>query len=807
MKNSRLTNKEKNSNDFQWYKEKIDKYAANPKNYILDFLDDDALDSKAFKMKVNYDLFNNKINPREFEKVCYPLGKEAGTYPVDFTNKDIVSGKIKSLMGMEMGRPFSFTVNAVNKEATTRKEQEEFGQIRDYVIQFITEPIRKQLEAQQQQALQEGASPEEQAQMQQQVEEEMKLRTPAEVKLYMQREHQDPAEILAHQLLRYLFEKESINFKFNQGWKHGLISSYEIFYTGIEAKEPILKVVNPLNFNCGATELFVEDAEWASYTEYKSVSEIVRMFSDELEDSDIDKLYDIATEYNEFSGFIEEAYPEKKIAVIHCEWKDLKPIKFLEGIDLETGEPYEMIVDENYKFNKEAGDTNIITKWVPARYEGYKIGNDLYLSMREVPGQYFDLNTPGDCKLSYKGCMYDAMNSEPTSIMDRIKQYQYLYNIILYRIEVLMASDKGKIMFLNSSMIPLGSMKGMTLEKWFNYTFLNKIGLLNPNEEGTRQQDVTQAVKELDLSLVSDIQKYLQLADYIEKRCGESVGVTKQIEGQIGNYEAVRNTQQAIVQAANILEPYFELHSMVKRNVLQALIETAKVAYLTYRPECLSYVVDDIGKEMLKIDYDLLENSTYGIFISNSMRSNEALQMVRQLSHAAMQNQAIELSDVIKIMRSESITEAEEMLKAAEQERREQEQQMQQQQQESQKQLQDSQIAWEKEKIQLEHKNRMEEIDLKGQIELQKQTILSTGFNEDKDLDNDGMPDVLEIYKAGVNADIKMKELDLKQQTLEENKKQHEDKMSLERDLMKDKKELEEKKLAQTKVLKSKVKA
>ena len=52
-----------------------------------------------------------------------------------------------------------------------------------------------------------------------------------------------------------------------------------------------------------------------------------------------------------------------------------------------------------------------------------------------------------------------------------------------------------------------------------------------------------------------------------------------------------------------------------------------------------------------------------------------------------------------------------------------------------------------------------------------------------------------------------MKELDLKQQTLEENKKQHEDKMSLERDLMKDKKELEEKKLAQTKVLKSKVKA
>ena len=59
--------------------------------------------------------------------------------------------------------------------------------------------------------------------------------------------------------------------------------------------------------------------------------------------------------------------------------------------------------------------------------------------------------------------------------------------------------------------------------------------------------NIGEAAKEIDMSLVSDIQKYLQLAEYIERRCGESVGITKQIEGQIGTEEAVRNTQQAFI--------------------------------------------------------------------------------------------------------------------------------------------------------------------------------------------------------------------------------------------------------------------
>jgi hypothetical protein len=187
-----------------------------------------------------------------------------------------------------------------------------------------------------------------------------------------------------------------------------------------------------------------------------------------------------------------------------------------------------------------------------------------------------------------------------------------------------------------------------------------------------------------------------------------------------------------------------------------------------------------MSRRMVNIDYELLENSTYGIFVSNSMKSHEALQMVQQLSHAALQNQTAELSDVLKIMRSESVQEAEELLKVAEQDRKDREQQMQQQQLQAQAESEEKAREFKREEWQHEMNKMEREEELKTERELQKQAILSLGFNEDKDLDKDGMPDVLEVYKAGVDAQIKASK-----QKLDEDKLMHQKEV--------DKKKLEQK--------------
>ena len=785
----RLTRAQKEANDKKWFKDQLKSLNkisfSTGSMFGLTNLGRGISDYR--RMKVNYDLFNNVINKADFEHVCYPFGKEAGELPADFTNKDIISGKIKALLGMEMRRPFSWKVVATNTEATTRKEEEEFSKLEDFVVNSIIAPIKQKIELEQAQALKgQELTTEEKQRIEQEVAQKLKAMTPQEVKRYMAREHQDPAEVLAHQLLQYLIQKENIRMKFNKGWKHGLIAGKEIFWVGIVNGEPILKVVNPLNFDYdkSSEKDFIEDGDWACYEMSMTPSEIAKYFGSELTNVELDELYE---SYNNTNSLPDAAFTFREdgvsvnlgIRVIHAEWKALKPFKFIYGIDLETGEPYEDIVDESYKMNIEAGDYKEETVWIPTKYEGYQIGNDKFAMLREVPGQHKDLTNLYECKLSYIGSTYDNLNSSTTSLVDRMKYYQYFFNILWYRIELLIGSDDGKSLLLNANLIPKSS--GMDFEKWMYYFKVNKLGLLDPTEEGNKgNQNIGEAAKEIDMSLVSDIQKYMQLAEYIERRCGESVGITKQIEGQIGTEEAVRNTQQALVQSANILEPYFDMHNLIKRNVLQALIETAKVAYSELQPKSLSYVLDDMSVAMLTPDYELLENSTYGLFVSNSMKADETLQTMQQLSHAALQNQQVELSDVLMIMNSESTQEAEELLKVAEQNRAEREQAMQQQQMQSQEQQAEAQRNWEREKMDKEHEYRMAEIDLKGEKDIQKQVILSMGFNENKDLDKDGMPDVLEVAKFDLDANIKQRKQDLDEKKLEQQKKEHEDKKALE---------------------------
>ncbi len=767
----RLTRKQKNANDKQYFKDQLNAGSTLSRG---EFGFDGSFGglSAHKRMKINYDLFNNIIDKNDFEKICSPFGKEVGTLPADFTNKDIISGKIKALLGMEMKRPFSWKVAATNEEATTRIEQQEFGMLKDFVISNIMTPIRQQIEQQYAEEAQgRELTPDEQEQLNQQIAQEMEAMTPPEVKKYMLREHQDPAEMLASQILEYLIQKEDVQMKFNKAWKHALISGREIFWVGAVNGEPSLKVINPLRFDYDKSpDLdYIEDGEWAEYEMFMTPSEVLKHFGSEFSNVEMDEIYE---SYHNASDFSDESFTFRTdgltalqgIRVLHREWKGLKAIKFISGQDPETGEYYEEIVDESYKLNYEMGDQEERLEWILSKFEGYKIGTDKYAFLREVPGQYKDLTNLYHCKLSFIGATYDNLNSEITSLVDRMKYWQYFYNIISYRVELLAASDEGKKMLLNLNLIPKTA--GLSLEKWMHYFSANKIGFLDPSEEGNRNADITNAVKEIDMSLASDIQKYIQLLEYIERRCGETVGVTKQIEGQIGKDEAVSNTRAAIVQSANILEPYFEVHNNIKRNVLQALIECAKVTYEEFQPKYLNYILDDMTRAMIDMDYDLLENSIYGIFVSNSMKSHEALEMVQQLSHAALQNQTAELSDVLKIMRSNSVQEAEELLKVAEKDRKDREQQMQESQQKAMAESEEKAREFKREEWAQDMAIMERQEELKTERELQKQAILSLGFNEDKDLDKDGVPDVLEVYKAGMDADIKLRKQDLDEQKL-----------------------------------------
>lgn len=774
----RLTSKQRFSQNKKWFRDKLDKIANSSygQNSLLDFSSEET---ETKKMSILYDLFNNIISKSDFEHVSAPYGLDVGSLPADFTNKDILSNKIKAVLGMEMKRPFSAKVIAINEEATTRKEQLELEKLKAYVNNSIMAPIeatiRKRVEEENKGK---ELTPEEREEIEKSVQEELKTMTPREIKNYMSREHQDPAEILHSQLLRYLTVKEKTDFRFSKGFKHALISAREIYWVGEVGRHPIMKVVNPLHFDMDtSTEKdFIEEAEWASYRFWITPSELEKYFGEELTSVEKDHLvesYNHGMFDNPLDFTSTDSNTRTGIPVMHAEFKSLKPIKFRYFRD-ESGEIDMDIVDENYEIIEEAGDIKLEVIWAPFVFEGYLIGKDTYAGMGEVIGQYKTVDNLMDCSLSYCGAIYDDLNSKPTSLMSRGKFYQYLYNIIVYRIELLTASDEGKKLLISKNLFPKSS--GLSMEKWMHFFTVNNIGIVDPTEEGKRVGgDVGSNVKEVDMSLASDINRYIELAMYIEQRCGQAMGVSPQTEGQIGQYESVGSVQTAIAGTANVLEPLFDLHNHVKRNVLAKLLDTAKCVYGKYQPKILSYVLDDMSFAMIKMDYELLMESVVNLFVANSYKSHEALEAVKQLSHAALQNQTAELTDILKIMRSESIQEAEELLLVAQQNRVERESLQQQSEQQFQMEQEDKKRAHEE----LIHKRELEKIQLKGDLDIQKQVILSMGFDENKDSDNDGTPDVLEVAKFGVDAEIKRRKMAVEEKALAFKEKAHEDTVRL----------------------------
>jgi hypothetical protein len=798
----RVTQFQKNKFGRQYYKDQVDLLDIRSYNNT-NYAGEGSNVSRYKQKKVNYDLFNNIINLADFEYVCKPYGSELGELPADLTNRDIISGKIKALLGMEEKRPFSYKVVATNDEATTRIEQEEFNRIKDFVVKQIMDPIQAQIE---QKAMEEAQgqelTPEQQQQLQQQIQQQTQAMTPPEVSVYMARKHQDPAEALAEQLLNYLKKKLDLKRKFNKGFKHACIAGEEIYHIGIQNGTPQVSVVNPLFFDYDKSPDvdFIEDGEWA-VCEYRfTPSQIVTMFNDELKPKQIDEIYKSygttpSAFANEFWSFDSDSsdLSDDTIKVLHVVWKGLRKIGFLEYIDPE-GNEQEKIVDETYKMQKDLGDLSITWKWIPEVHQGYKIkiSDPIYVGLGPIEGQFKDLDNIYECKLPYLGIVYDNLNSETTSVIDRIKAYQYYYNIIMYRIELLMASDKGKILMMNINSIPKSA--GIDIKKWHYYAEATKVAWVNPNEEGNRNIDISQINRVLDMSLASDINNYINLAMVIEKKAGDAVGIHKEVEGQISSSQSVGNVRQTMASASNILEPLFEMHNYAKRNVVTRLLDVAKEAYAGTKAKMLRYVLDDLSIGMLQLDTGLLSNSTYGITVASASLAHEAKELVKQMAHAGIQNQMLNMSDIIKIVKSDGLQEAEDYLKVAEETKRKQMNEQQQQLKQMEGEQQQQMIQAQKEKDMFDRETEIILADKKAAADLQRQTILSMGFNEDKDVDRDGKPDILEVAQHGLDADIQARKQQLDENKFKHQKKVDDEKIKLEKEKIKEEKKNKNKK-------------
>lgn len=762
--------------------------------------------SRSDEMQTYYDLYNSIYNEKDLKYVTNPFKQDDG-FPAMAQDYNIIKPYVDQLLGEETKRPFNFHPQRTSDIAASELQEKAKEMLMDYIQATIASKLSPEQAARYEQALATG-----------------EIQTPEAIAKYLQKDYKDIAETEAYHALQFLKRKLNLTHEFYKGWKDALIGGEEIYYIGVINGDPYVERVNPMYFDYEhSLDLeFIDDAAWCRRKMIMSATEIYDRFYDKMSERQLNELLELidqrpgagnnpeirktsidyeSIKLHKINSFTDNPFDIDHIVVYHCCWKSFKKIGFVTLLNPETGEVEEFQVDEDYKVT--GTEQSVEWDWIIEVWEGYRIGDDMYIGIQPIEYQHISADNPNSQKLPYTGVVYNNTNSKPRSLVSMMKPLQYMYIVVWYRLELALSRDKGKVAVMDITQIP----KSMNIDvnKWMHYLSALGVAFINPYDEGWdipgREGGKPSQFNQLsswDLTMSNVIAEYIQLMQKIEDMVAKLTGITPQRQGQIAASELVINANTAINMSYHITEPWFWNHNQVKRRVLTMLLNTSKAAWKDNK-RYLNYILDDATRAFVQLS-DNFFYEDMDIFVDDSTKNQQYIDQLKQLLQPAMQNGA-SLLDIAEIITLDNMSMIKNRLEEIEQKRMEQMQQQQQAEQQAQQQIAEQQNQLKEEELMLKEA----EMDLeKYKVDQDNATKITVAqLNayrgaENMDQDMNGIIDVVEIGKQAleqqkINSDIATKQLELnnKRREIEQKREAENKKIQLEKDRMKHETELQ----------------
>ena len=758
--------------------------------------------SRSDEMQTYYDLYNSIYNEKDLKYVTNPFKQDDG-FPAMAQDYNIIKPYVDQLLGEETKRPFNFYPQRTSDIAASELQEKAKEMLMDYIQATIASKLSPEQAARYEQALATG-----------------EIQTPEAIAKYLQKDYKDIAETEAYHALQFLKRKLNLTHEFYKGWKDALIGGEEIYYIGVINGDPYVERVNPMYFDYEhSLDLeFIDDAAWCRRKMIMSATEIYDRFYDKMSERQLNELLELidqrpgagnnpeirktsidyeSIKLHKINSFTDNPFDIDHIVVYHCCWKSFKKIGFVTLLNPETGEVEEFQVDEDYKVT--GTEQSVEWDWIIEVWEGYRIGDDMYIGIQPIEYQHISADNPNSQKLPYTGVVYNNTNSKPRSLVSMMKPLQYMYIVVWYRLELALSRDKGKVAVMDITQIP----KSMNIDvnKWMHYLSALGVAFINPYDEGWdipgREGGKPSQFNQLsswDLTMSNVIAEYIQLMQKIEDMVAKLTGITPQRQGQIAASELVSNANTAVNMSYHITEPWFWNHNQVKRRVLTMLLNTSKAAWKDSK-RYLNYILDDATRAFVQLS-DNFFYEDMDIFVDDSTKNQQYIDQLKQLLQPAMQNGA-SLLDIAEIITLDNMSMIKNRLEEIEQKRMEQMQQQQQAQQqiaEQQNQLKEEELMLKEAEMDLEKYK----VDQDNATKITVAQLNAYRGAENMDQDMNGIPDPIEIGKQAleqqkINSDIATKQLELnnKRREIEQKREAENKKIQLEKDRMKHETELQ----------------
>jgi len=469
-----------------------------------------------------------------------------------------------------------------------------------------------------------------------------------------------------------------------------------------------------------------------------------------------------------------------KYVVVKSYWISKKKIGKLIYTD-EMGNEQSMLVDENYKSKTIPTQISLEWGWINEWYQGTKIGPDIY---HVKPFKLLNY-----CPII--GTTFEVKNTEAKSLVDLMKPFQVIYNVAMNQLYKLLEKEVGKVQLMSLRHIPIpkdGDAQD-ALDIWEMEARNRGVVFIDDSPENLKAPSSFNQFTALDLTRTQEIQSRYSLAQQMKIECWELVGMSKQRLGSVSASESATGVNTAVQQSYSQTEPLFVAHEYVLGQLYQAIIDAALYIESAKPESTLSYITSEGESAFVQVNGSDIKFRDLKVFLTNRPEDTQMFNELRQLSQALIQNGGT-LYDVVELYTTKSMREMKKTFKDLRDRQiaqQEQAQQLEQQKLEQQAEQAQAQMQQVEQLTQEKQANDDYQRELDRQSKEKIAIIQSIGFGnvESEDINENSIPDVLEMSKIAQAENKASKDYLTKMADIQSKSKLASDKMGIEREKLK----------------------
>lgn len=613
----------------------------------------------------NYRLWDNILDSEDIDRSLNPFNIRGKNFPSKPQHYPIGNQKLATLIGEEFNRNSPIRAFLINEEAISEKEESMKNKVVDRLTELSDPTKYPDLNKEQ---------------LKEKIE---------DLKDWIMYDVQDIREKFANSVIKFIKHYYDLKLIVNKGFKDILLSAGQIYkWDVIDGRIYFRKCERLSTYVYGMGDSYkVEDADIIVEEVYQGLGTIIDEYNKDLTKSQIRELEgkvagetgspedptadrgvsdvlggkyiptgsggSVEAYYDDFSfDSTNAAFNDHgEVRVVRVTWKSKRKIRYYEYV--EEGETKIEYLDEEEDNDENLGEIQEI--WVNEWLEAVQIANEFIVKKRPCPIQYYLMDSyrifPGSS--GYVGTVMTTGTGKPVSMMDKIKPFNYLYDSIMMKLELLTARMTGPSIKIDVARIP----DWMSFDDYLYYSNIMGIMVQDSAKEGDEETlagkpigyipDTTGAPVNPDYR--SFLQSYIELLTYLEQQMSTATGITRQREGNVHNRETAMGIERSVTQSTYNTEELYAVHEETIARVFEYGLFIHKRVFAEKKPQYLQYALEDGTIYTDTIDPDLFPMGDYGVVIGSNRDVEKLKSIIEEYAGNLLQSRQISFGNFMSV--------------------------------------------------------------------------------------------------------------------------------------------------------------